>query len=61
MSCWTSSAMRPPRNRRKYASTNTAVPITIKSVSQGASGRLCVVMTSSTITFCTSGTSDWMS
>ena len=37
-SCCTSSAMRPPRNRRKYANTNVIAPIAIINASHGASG-----------------------
>ena len=37
------------------------MPSTIMSVSHGASGRSWVVMTSSMITFCTSGIRAWMS
>ncbi len=60
-SCCTSSAMRPPRNRRMYANTNVSTPMPIISVSQGASGLLCLVITSSMTTFCTTGSNDWMS
>ena len=47
---------------------NVATPITIIRISHGASGcpggcpfSVCGVMTSSTTTRCTSGSSDWMS
>ncbi len=65
-SCCTSSAMRPPRNRRKYANTKVMAPIAIINASHGASGRpgscfAAGVITSSTTTFCTTGSNDWIS
>ena len=62
-SCCTSSAMRPPRKRRKYAKTNVndAHHDHQREPRRRAACGCCVrVMTSSMTTFCTTGSSDWM-